>query len=1038
MATNPFDQFDAPANAATTLGRPVIRKGAATPSPTEVYHPMTPQQRTDYGIPSSVPVIINESGKPEIINTGGGADKTSYSPMSHDAKVAAGIDPALPFYISSNGLPTLPTGAKGGAAPVDTEQARSHVSTILQSIDHATSLLDQPLTSGLAGSIFGHIPGTNAYVLRSLVGDTTDPSNPGQITGDLRQQGIAYLRTLNGGNGVGTVARSQQEQAALQSAMSNIRQGLPPDQLKEALGNVKQIYLRAFARSYGSDPEDPAVQKRFGIDPLYQLPGDSALPPVPKSVNGVTLSNPPPAITASGDATGISSGDVQSITDPKMAAIAPMLEHYLAADPKKVTNGMILGFMQKNGVDPTSTTILPVLQYRMSKDGAAWRAQGGNYGVDPRRNVPLTGAAKVGATITGASPALTAGVAGAADAGSLGAIPDAAGIIHAITGMGPSRADAINARDTLAGAEPGATLAGNLLGGFLTLPGAGEASALARTGRVAGQGGLYGFLGSEDPNIESRLFNGAVGSAVGAVAHGATDVAGRMGQSGYRAAAKPIESLLVGTEKTGDKYALNAAARAMPTQNVEGVKIADAAANSAGVPAPAAASINRGGQDYLARAAAGSPGARAVADEVAAHTRAAIPQQLAQDFNDAIEAVAPRGVSSSAYLNRPVREIASDVQGMAGREFERGIEPIKNERMTITPEVAGDLDHERVAGAIRDALANHSLSDATRNELRTLLPNVKTLANAPGIARQAYAKGIPLSVDGARNIATALDRTAGKLMDGSEGQVEMSRLSKGIRGAIAEQFPEYGPVNARYASRMRAKEAMFEARRNFMASTPDQADALARAGKRFTNEANAPEFGAASQTGPNGFKQPVPPLPSNRQFAMTGAREAATVKAGETGAGAVDRLANSPNQAANNKIVMGNEGAASVAAKAGQRTKNIQAVDRVANSGTADQTEGWFNKVKQVAAMKMTGGASHYALAHAAASVPGLSSADAARVVRLYLDADAAPQVLQSLTKAYGARRARFVMARMAAVTSAATAVRGFPQKPAVAPSSAP
>ena len=171
-----------------------------------------------------------------------------------------------------------------------------------------------------------------------------------------------------------------------------------------------------------------------------------------------------------------------------------------------------------------------------------------------------------------------------------------------------------------------------------------------------------------------------------------------------------------------------------------------------------------------------------------------------------------------------------------------------------------------------------------------------------------------------------------------------------------------------------------------------------------------------------------PALPSNRQFAMTGAREAAEVKAGENGGQTAERLSGNVNQQGNNRAVLGSQ-ADAVAAKAGQRATNTQAVDRIANSGTSDQTEGWFNLVKRAAAAKVTGG-SHYALAHAAASVPGLSSEDAARVVRLYLDSDKAPEVLSSLSKAYGARRARFIMARMAAVTSAATGVRGFPQEP--------
>lgn len=918
------------------------------------------------------------------------------------------------------------------AATVDPEQARSHVSDILGKIDEAEGLLGKPLTSGLPGSIFGHVPGTNAYVLRSLVGDPTDPGNPGQITGDLRQQGIAYLRALNGGSGVGTVARSQQEQAALQSAMSNIRQGLPADELKGALNDVKQIYLRAYARSYGLDPDKPDVQQRFGINPLWQPPGGT--PPQeaptgkPKQIgettpkdNGITASAPPPAIGPGLEVHSSASG--QAKIDPSLAKIGPQLSAYIN-DPK-VTDAMVLGYMEKNGVDPASTNIKDVLQTR-----AAAMKNNQRFGstVDPRYNVPLTGERKIAAEVATASPGgVPVGpfLVGAADTGTLGTGPDVVGSLP-----GFSRTELIQARDAAANESPTATLLGNLAGGFLPLPGAAEANAIGRLGRTAGAGATYGFFGSEDPNVLSRGFNAGLGGLVGALGHGVADAGLRGVQGAYRTAARPVESLLIGPEATADKFALNAAARKMPTQNLAEAGANDAAAKAAGVPQPAAASINRGGQDYLARQANSYPQARAIVDTVADKTRAAIPEQLAGDFNSAIEAAAPKGVDTSAYLNRPVREIASDIQSMAGREFERGIEPIKGEKMALTPDLTGDLEHERVAGAIRDALANHNLSAETRNELRSLIPQLKTLAGAPDLAREAYAKGIPLSVDSARNIATALDRTAGKLADGSEGQVELSRLSRDIRGAIAEQFPEYAPVNARYASRMRAKEAMFEARKNFLASTPEAKDALAKASRNFTDEANPPEFGAEPETSPNGFRKPAQPLPSNRQIAIAGAREAASVNAGENGAGTAQRIASNVNQRGNNATVMG-AGAKGVENRAAVRANVANAVDRIASSSPNDKTETMFSLVRQAVITKATGGGGRYMLAHAAAAMPGLSADDASRVVRLYLNADSGKQVLDSLTRAYGARRARFIMARMAAVTSAATGVRGFPNKSA-------
>jgi hypothetical protein len=1004
MPGNPFDQFD-PA--------PVAAPAPAGPQPLVVGNPR-PQKPTF--IPGTHQTFNEKTGAAEDIpglKPDAPADKITYTQMTPQQKTAAGLDTSQPYYIGSDGLPKLPEGAKPGTAPMDPETARAHVSDILQQIDNATNLLNAPLTTGTAGAIFRHVPGTNAYTLGTLIGDPNDPKNAGQITADLRQQGIAYLRALNGGNGVGSVARNQAEQQALQQAMSNIQQGLPADQLKSALGNVKQIYLRAYARSYGQNPDDPNVQKQFGINPLWQPPGGYPAEPAQsapgnptKTDGGITASAPPPAIVGTGGLAA--SGTQRVVTDPKLAAIAPQLEQYLAADPKKVSNAMILGFMQKNGINNPQDYpgLMNDLQYRMSKEGAAWRARGGNYVVDPRQNQPLTGVRGAMAKVATFAPdgvpigpTLTA----AADSATLGTAPDVVGSLPGFT-----RSDLIQARDAAAAQNPGATLVGNLAGSFLPLPGAAEANALGRLGKAAGSGAIYGFASSEDPNIKSRLFNAAEAGTIAALAHGATDVGGRLAQAGYRSVARPVESAINGADSTADKYALNAAARKMPLQNLNDVDGADVAAQAAGVPQPAAASINRAGQDYLARAASSSPAARAVADNVAQNMRQQIPQQLAQDFNSAIEAAAPKGVDTTAYLNRPVRDIASDIQSMAGREYEKGIEPIKGERLELTPELSDALGSEQTAQAVKDAL-NTQLDPATRGILRNFNQTLKD-------------GGVPvLSVDAARNIATALDRRATRMGGDTPEAVQLGDVAQDIRQAIGSQFPEYEPVNARYASRKNAIQAMYDARQNFLASTPDQIDALAKSSSRFTEQPNEGEFNGIGQDSGQ-------TLPSNRQLAGVGAREATTVRAGENPAATADRLANNVNQQGNNATVLGQHGAQSVQNRAGVRANVANTVDNIQSGSTGDQTQSWFNRVKEVAMMKASGGNPHYVLAHAAASVPGLSSQDAARVVRLYLDMDSAPQVLQSLSSAYGARRARFIMARMAAVTAAATGTRGFPQ----------
>jgi hypothetical protein len=100
-------------------------------------------------------------------------------------------------------------------------------------------------------------------------------------------------------------------------------------------------------------------------------------------------------------------------------------------------------------------------------------------------------------------------------------------------------------------------------------------------------------------------------------------------------------------------------------------------------------------------------------------------------------------------------------------------------------------------------------------------------------------------VDAARNLATALDRTASRLSDGSEGVLELAPSIAAIRHKIGEQYPEFNPVNSRYASRMRAIGALDDARSAFLGDTTGaKTDDLAKATARMSDQPGEPEFGA--------------------------------------------------------------------------------------------------------------------------------------------------------------------------------------------------
>jgi hypothetical protein len=401
----------------------------------------------------------------------------------------------------------------------------------------------------------------------------------------------------------------------------------------------------------------------------------------------------------------------------------------------------------------------------------------------------------------------------------------------------------------------------------------------------------YGFFGSEDPSLGSRILNAGITGALGTAAHAGTGFALNSTRPIYRAARNAVLTPIVGPEAAATDNALSRAATQMPKQDLEAAAAAHSNLAANGAAPPAAAVLDRSGQDFLAKLASGSPAARASSEQAAGAYRQNLPKSIADDFNQAIMDASPDHVDPSKLLAKPVREIASDVQEMAGREYENGIKPIAHEPLNVTPEMLDTFTHERVNGAIRDTLSSHKLDEGTRTLLRGLPGQLKAIGGAviPGAKpaaqaaiRAQYAKGIPMTVDSARNIATALDRTAAKLQDGSEAGVELRRLSGEIRTAIGDQYPEYAPVNSRYASRMRAIDVLDETRKNFLSDSPEGMDALAKTAKNYSDVPNEPEF-RDPLASPQG-----PVLPTNRQYAIAGAREAASTRAGAgTGSGAV-------------------------------------------------------------------------------------------------------------------------------------------------------
>jgi hypothetical protein len=864
--------------------------------------------------------------------------------------------------------------------------AITHAWDVLDSINSARSLSHKPLAAGTRAEAVRNIP-----LVGGMVGQNRDnlQTKLGSIAGDLRQLAIHNLYQQTGSKGVGSIARSTSEQQALQSSLAPLGfveqgghaspTGAAPDAatLGQGLDVAQNIYLRHLARLYGASPDDPNVLATLGT---------AVNDPKQRSTLLQALQNP-------GAAKALSSTD-QAVLNPAVDKIKGQLTNMLNAPQGKVSNQQILDFVKQNNVDPEAW---PDLQAALKRRGKV------QFNVDPHFNQKLTGVPKVMSQVGTFAPGgvpIGASVVGFGDAFTGGAAPDIAGIVHGVTGLGPTRADVVTARDMSAEQNPIATFLGNA-GGIVANP-------LMRgggLGRTAALSGLYGGLSSSDPSVGARALNATIGASVGGLAHGATSAVAKGGQNAFRAL-RSIMAPVFGDSGAPDANALARVADALPKQDVAAIRAAVADGRT-----PAAVALSPAGQAFMQKVAGSSPGARTAAQAADKTLRQAIPAHLANDFNSAISDLAPNVQGAQTYLNRPVREVAKDVQDMAGREFETGIEPIKNDQIAVDQELADAFGHEQMKPAIADTLRNSKLSPESQAVLRSL----------PQWLKEGMLGKLPITVDVMRNLATTLDRRALN----SHGDIVMRDLAQTLRGKIVDQFPEYKPVNDLYASRKRAIDAMEGARSHFLGDTPESMDALHAATQNLSDAPNPPEFKGVMAAEPSG-----PVLPSNRQFAAAGAREAATTKAGsganQNGADVLRRIAEGGNQQSNNQMVLGNQ-AADLAARAGKSASTAEAVANIAKGPAGDQTGNWFKYAKYALMTKATGGAAHYAVAKSLAGMPKLTADDAARVTHIFLNADSADQALKALTRSYGASTARNILGRVAGIGAAGQETRSQP-----------
>jgi hypothetical protein len=1018
---DPFDGL-IPVDNPAPLNRPIIRKGVEPGKPDLPQgwriDPKTGQAERVPGLPSGF-----TEPKADKANSGDLPQGWRFNEQTGKAEPVPGL-PA--------GLVEQPPGAAGG----DVFQN----DVLLKQIAHLRELAKKPFSLGTGTGYLSYVPviGQNAANMRAGLD---------QVKGDLIQRGIQRLRELNGGKGAATMANTEKEGERIAASFAPLSADQSPEEFIRGLDTAEQFYRGALQKAAGAQAPQPQQQQP---------------PPLVPKDNGITGSSP----LAIGDPAEVRESSTQKTkVNPWLQKYGPSLMDLLKQDPRKVSNAMILGWIKKNGYDPSQLENLPEnLKFRTSPDrrGAVYEPSftplineplstqmtPGQEAVDTLTAGMLGGSEQTQAERSGSSGG--AYLAGLADTGTVGALPELAGIVGAVTGEGYSkaRADFKDKQNLLAYEHPTATTLGNLTGGLTTV-GLGAPATFPRLiGQTGGLGALYGFLSSDDSSFGGRLENAVTSGATSAAAAGIGDPALRgIGAAGRKLAVNPIRRLLgTSADDLASEDALRSFATHAPNQDVPQMRNLLSTQGDLGAEPTGLTTLNRAGQDYLGRQAARSPGAREAADVAAGASREKLPGQIEQDFNQAIDDAAGGDKNVATFLKRPSRDITADIQDMAGREYEAGIDPIKDEPLAIDGDLADALTHERIKGAVADALTNHSLSDQTRQVLRQLPRSLQEadikapstplggkaaeqVAAMQAQVRDQTLKGIPLTVDAARNLATALDRTASRLADGSEGVIELRRLSSAIRQKIGEQYPEFNPVNARYASRMRAIGALDDARSAFLGDEAGtKTDDLAKATSRMSDQPGEPEFKGAP-AGTNGFQVSKPPqaTPSQKQMAIAGAREAAVAKASNGDAAAAAEQLSGVGQKERNRMILG-ERAAQLEARSKAQAANVRTTDKLASGGTADDAGS-----KVAAGMKAVanlgfhrGGA---AIASALSGIRGLGPDDAARVVKLYTDPNKAEAVISSLEKAYGRRKARFIIARIAALSTAAGKTKQLPDE---------
>jgi hypothetical protein len=343
--------------------------------------------------------------------------------------------------------------------------------------------------------------------------------------------------------------------------------GAQPDAatLTQGLNQAQAIYYRHLARLHGMNPDDPNALALIGAaakDPALRAklfartqqvtppPASGGTPPD----HGITTVAPP-ILKDEGTGSAATSSETQTVEDPHLKAVGAHITQMLNSN---VSDDQIRAFAQANA--PTAN-VNEELTFRHNNPGSV-----GNFTVSPefyRKQVPLTGVRKAIASadkVPYAGPALV----GAADTATMGASPDIAGVIHGVTGAGPTREDVITARNASAAKTPALRLSVTLWALFSR-----HSVVAGGLGRTALNSAAYGFFGSEDPSLAVPLVNAGISRHHWRGSARRDRLCTNSVRPVYRAGRQAVLTPIIGPEAAATDAALNRAATQMPAQDMK-------------------------------------------------------------------------------------------------------------------------------------------------------------------------------------------------------------------------------------------------------------------------------------------------------------------------------------------------------------------------------------------------------------------------------------------------------------------------------------